>query len=144
MAATFYGYHQHTLDEKGRLTLPAEFRTALEKGAFMGRFPGGCLAIYTPERFDQVSDDITAIAKEGSRQADLNASRVFFASVQSFTPDKQGRVAIPAHLRTSAHLERDVVVTGQQKRIELWNPERWEAVEAEGVAELTSRPGWGM
>ncbi len=65
VATRFFGRYQHTLDDKGRLILPAEFRKALEDGAFIGQFPGGCLAIYTPERFDEVSEDITLSAKQG-------------------------------------------------------------------------------
>ena len=144
MATLFFGRYQHTLDDKGRLILPAEFRKALEDGAFIGQFPGGCLAIYTPERFNEVSEDISQSAKEGGSEAAVHASRVFFASAQSVTPDKQGRVPIASYLRTWAHLDREVIVTGQQKRIELWAPQNWQVVEEQGQAELARQQGWGM
>lgn len=144
VATRFFGRYQHTLDDKGRLILPAEFRKALEDGAFIGQFPGGCLAIYTPERFDEVSEDITLSAKQGGTPDTVDASRLFFSSVQRVTPDRQGRVPLAAYLRGSAGLDRDVVVTGQDNRIELWSPEHWRVVEERGQAELARRQGWGM
>jgi MraZ protein len=144
VATLFFGRYQHTLDDKGRLILPSEFRTALEDGAFIGQFPGGCLAIYTPERFNEVSEDISQSAKDGGTEAAVHASRVFFASAQSVTPDKQGRVPVASYLRDWAHLDREVIVTGQQKRIELWSPQNWQVVEQQGQAELARRQGWGM
>lgn len=144
MAASFIGRYQHTLDDKGRLILPADFRKALEDGAFIGQFPGGCLAIYTPERFSEVSEDISQSAKEGGTEAAVHASRVFFASAQSVTPDKQGRVPVAPYLREWAHLDREVIVTGQDKRIELWSPQSWQQVEREGQAELARRQSWGI
>ena len=144
VATLFFGRYQHTLDDKGRLILPAEFRKALEDGAFIGQFPGGCLAIYTPERFNEVSEDISQSAKEGGSEAAVHASRVFFASAQAVTPDKQGRVPIASYLRGWAHLDREVIVTGQQKRIELWSPQNWQVVEEQGQAELARQQGWGM
>ena len=144
MATSFIGRYQHTLDEKGRLILPADFRKALEEGAYIGQFPGGCLAIYTPERFNEVSEDISQSAKEGGTEAAVHASRVFFASAQSVTPDKQGRVPVAGYLRDWAHLDREVIVTGQDKRIELWSPQSWQQVEREGQAELARRQSWGI
>ncbi|HSO94461.1 MAG TPA: division/cell wall cluster transcriptional repressor MraZ [Acidimicrobiia bacterium] len=144
MATSFIGRYQHTLDDKGRLILPADFRKALEDGAYIGQFPGGCLAIYTPERFSEVSEDISQSAKEGGTKAAVHASRVFFASAQSVTPDKQGRVPVAPYLREWAHLDREVIVTGQDKRIELWSPQSWQQVEREGQAELARRQSWGI
>ena len=144
MATRFFGLYQHTLDDKGRLILPAEFRKALEDGAYVGPAPGGCLVIYNEERFDEVSADITQAAKEGGTEESVNAARRFFSSVQQVTPDKQGRILIAPRLRAAAQLERDVIVTGQQNRIELWAPERWGPVEERGTAELARRPGWGL
>lgn len=144
VATAFIGRYQHTLDDKGRLILPADFRKALEEGAYIGQFPGGCLAIYTPERFSEVSEDISQSAKEGGTEAAVHASRVFFASAQAVTPDKQGRVPVAAYLRDWAHLDREVIVTGQDKRIELWSPQSWQQVEQEGQAELARRQSWGI
>jgi MraZ protein len=143
-ATRFIGRHEHTLDDKGRLILPAGFRKALEDGAVIGQFPGGCLAIYTAAQFDDVSDDVTQAAKDDGTADSVDASRVFFSNAQEFAPDKQGRVAIAPYLRTYAGLEREVIVTGAQKRIELWSPENWRVVEERGQAELARRQGWGL
>jgi MraZ protein len=144
VANRFFGQFRHSLDDKGRLILPAEFRKAHEEGAFIGPSAGGCLVIYTSERFDEVSEEITRSAKEAGTEEGINAARSFFSSVQQVTPDRQGRILIAPRLRDAAHLERDVVVTGQQNRIELWAPELWEPVEEGGQAALARRPDWGM
>jgi len=143
VATRFFGQFQHTLDEKGRLILPAEFRPGLEAGAYIGRFPDHCLAIYPPEEFDTVTEDITLSAKQGGADA-VAASRFFYAGAGRLSPDKQGRIPIAPHLRQWAQLDRDVIVTGQQKRIELWSPELWRAEEERGQAALAQRQGWGM
>jgi len=143
VATRFFGWFQHTLDDKGRLILPAEFRDSLEAGAYIGRFPDHCLAIYPPGEFDTVTEDITQAAKEGGGDA-LAASRFFNSGARPIAPDKQGRIPIAQHLREWAQLDRDVVVTGQQKRIELWSPENWRDVEERGQAELARRQGWGI
>ena len=143
MATRFFGWYQHALDDKGRVILPAEFRTGLEGGAFIGRFPDHCLAIYPPGEFDAVTEDIIQSVKEGGANA-LDASRFFNSGARPVTPDKQGRIPIAPHLRDWAELDKEVVITGQQKRIELWSPQNWREVEERGQAELARRQGWGL
>ena len=143
MATRFFGWYQHALDDKGRDILPAEFRTGLEGGAFIGRFPDHCLAIYPPGEFDAVTEDIIQSVKEGGANA-LDASRFFNSGARPVTPDKQGRSPIAPHLRDWAELDKEVVITGQQKRIELWSPQNWREVEERGQAELARRQGWGL
>ena len=71
-----------------------------------------------------------------------NAVRSFAAGATEATPDRQGRISIPAHLRAFAGLERDVVVTGALARIEIWDAARWQAIDSEAEQTLTSaQPG---
>src|SRR5688500_16854352 len=58
-------------------------------------------------------------------------SRVFFASAHDETPDKQGRVTIPGHLREYAGLTRELVVIGASSRVEIWDKEAWDTYLAE-------------
>ena len=78
--------------------------------------------------------------RESARQSARHrqAARVWFSAARPFTPDKQGRFAIPQTLREYAGLERDVMVLGVDNRIELWNPVRWREQEAEGQADIPS------
>jgi MraZ protein len=59
-------------------------------------------------------------------------ARAFFAGTVEAPPDKQGRVAIPSHLREFAGLTEKVVITGQYDRIEIWDAARWQQERASG------------
>ena len=136
----FFGEFDHSLDAKGRVILPAEFRDRLEEGGFITKVLDGCLAIYTTEEFQEVAAGMQEKARRG--QMERNVVRSFAAGTRSIKPDKQGRVAIPANLRDFAGLERDVKVTGSINRIEIWDAQRWTEVNQQGEAMLaSSQPG---
>jgi MraZ protein len=61
---------------------------------------------------------------------------VLFAGGDEGTPDKQGRIGIPAHLRDYAALERDVVVIGVRDRLEIWNPDRWREFQEDAMGDF--------
>lgn len=130
----FLGEFQHSLDLKGRVILPAEFRPSLAEGAVVCAFPGGCLAVYTDEEFEKVSAEILEKLRTGEH--DLDAARAFFADAREVTPDRQGRVAIPQSLRDYAVLEKDVTVTGALTRIEIWDTGRWRDRKLAGRSSL--------
>src|SRR6185295_6515226 len=104
-AVMFLGEHQHSLDAKGRVILPARFRDQLEGGAVMARALDGCLAVYPAAEFERVASKLAVARERGTRER--QAARSYFAGAAEFAADKQGRVAIPQHLREYAHLERE-------------------------------------
>ena len=59
--------------------------------------------------------------------------RVLFANAAKCEPDSQGRILIPSNLRAYAALDKEVVINGASRCVELWNPERWAPVEEEGL-----------
>lgn len=130
----FLGEYQHMLDAKGRVILPVRFRGQLERGGVIARTVDRCLGLYPPEEWEQVANHARERARLGQRER--QAARVFFAGATDVVPDKQGRVAIPQHLREYAGLERDVVVTGAHSRIEIWDQARWVEVSREAEASL--------
>lgn len=136
----FLGTYEHSLDIKGRVILPAKFREQLEAGAFLARQLDGCLALYDAEEFEKVALDMQEKARRGA--VERNAVRSFAAGATEATPDKQGRISIPSHLRAFAGLERDVVVTGALTRIEIWDASRWHDIDSEAERALAAaRPG---
>ena len=131
----FLGEAEHSLDAKGRVILPVKYRDQLKEGAYVVKGKGGCLFIYTGDEFEQVAEQVREQSRKG--ETELQAARTFFAGAEPIAPDKQGRVAIPQHLRTSADLERDVVVAGVFSRIEVWDRQRWRARDQQGDQSLT-------
>ena len=136
----FLGTYEHSLDPKGRVILPAKFRERLEAGAFLAKSLDGCLSLYDAEEFEKVALAMQEQARRGA--VERNVVRSFAAGAAEATPDKQGRISIPAHLRSFAHLEREVVVTGAINRIEIWDAAKWRELDAEAELSLTAaRPG---
>src|SRR4029078_9943716 len=102
-SVTFWGRPQHSLDPKARVILPARFRDQLEGGAVMARALDGCLSVYPLEEFERVAAKLIAARERGPRER--QPARSVFTGAVDFTPDKQGRVAIPTHLREYAGLD---------------------------------------
>jgi MraZ protein len=119
----FFGQYDHSLDDKGRVILPAKFRHLLESGAYMSKGRERCLAVYTTEGWNQVAQQVQESAKRGQRER--LAAAAFFAGATDAAPDKQGRVVIPPVLREYAGLDRDLVIAGQFTHIEIWDAARW-------------------
>ena len=130
----FLGIHHRTLDAKGRLILPLEVREALEGGGCITRGPDNCLVLFKQEDFDSMADDLAEKAKRGP--AARKAVRAFYHGAARCQPDRQGRIAIPEHLRSFARLGEQVVVGGVGRRIEVWNADEWASQDAEGMALL--------
>lgn len=132
----FLGEYLHSLDPKGRLILPARFREALTQ-AFVTSQLDGCLALWTPAEFRSRAEAMNERAKSADPD-ERNMARVFFASAQEASPDRQGRIAIPTNLRQFAGLaeERQVVVTGAWDHLEIWDVDKWTLTKGAGEAAL--------
>lgn len=135
----FLGEHQHSLDAKGRVILPARFRDQLEGGAVMAKALDGCLAVYPLEEFARVAQKLREARERGSRER--QAARTFFTGAVEIAPDRQGRVAIPQHLRDYAALDRDVIVAGVFDHIEIWDAQRFRERDREGTASISEGEG---
>jgi MraZ protein len=121
--ARFFGRYEHSLDDKGRVILPAKFRGAFEHGGYLTQFQDGCLSLFAPPEFDLQMEAMQTLAL-GSK-SDRNLARIWASTSHEVEVDKQGRMAIPSHLREFAGLEGDVLVHGAIDRVELWNPSSW-------------------
>jgi MraZ protein len=135
----FLGEYQHSLDAKGRVILPARFRGQLEGGAVMARALDGCLAVYPVAEFDRVARKLREARERGPRER--QAARSFFSGATEFTPDSQGRVAVPQHLREYAALDRDVIVSGGFDHIEIWDAQRFRERDQEGIESMAQGEG---
>ena len=126
------GTHDHTIDDKSRLTLPAKIRRTFEGGVVLTRGLDSCLDAYTPDEW----------ARSQSRIADLDTlsgearslQRAVYANAVEGDLDKQGRIVIPSALKEYAGIDRDVVVAGVNDHLEIWDRATWrrELAESEG------------
>jgi MraZ protein len=131
----FTGEFEHTLDDRGRVALPARYREEFSHGAILAWVPDGCIAIHTLDSFTTLANDsaqLPATTKEGRR-----SRRVFNAPAFDADLDRQGRILIPTRFRQMAGLNGAVVIVGRYDCLEIWNPDRW-AVEFEEAAAASS------
>ena len=125
----FLGTHTPKLDEKGRLFLPARFREELAEGVVITKGQERCLFVF--KRADFVAQAERLQNAPLTAKAVRDYSRVFFASAFDDLPDKQGRITVPAGLRSYAQLAKDCVVIGANTRLEIWDAEAWASYESE-------------
>ena len=127
---TFRGTFEHALDAKHRLTIPAKFRGALSNGVVMAAShetePGAprCVAIWTPEAYDQFTGSTLAGLNPSSPKA-RELKRFFFNASADIELDSANRVMIPSFLMSYAGLDREVVVTGSGECLEVWDRRRY-------------------
>jgi len=141
----FLGRFEHTLDDKGRLTIPAKYRNTLAAGVVITRGLDRCLYVLPASEWEQIAEKIRALSllKKDAR----SFVRLLCAEATDSIPDKQGRVLIPTYLREYANLEADVIVAGASNRLELWNPGEYHQEnvrlqkDAEALAEQLSELG---
>ena len=133
------GEHEHSLDDKNRLTLPARLREQLGDRVVVTRGLDGCLYVYAARPWAQLAARVGTLDPL-SREA-RTMQRYFFASGSEAELDKQGRIVIPANLLESAGIGREVTVAGVYDHLEIWDRAAWreqrQTVEgsAEDVAE---------
>jgi len=121
----FLGTHTPRLDDKGRLALPAKFRSDLEGGLVITKGQERCLFVFPMAEFTRITDLLrTAPVTQRSVR---DYSRVFFASASHEVPDGQGRITVPAQLREYAGLQKDCVVIGANSRVEVWDSAAWQS-----------------
>jgi MraZ protein len=130
----FTGSVEHSLDEKGRLVVPARFRERLGTGFFITiAEPDACLALYPASAWAEFCAKLEAAPVKDARFRAF--VRHLFAHTEELSCDNQGRLVLPAALRTWAGIEKDVTSIGSLTRVEVWSKERYQQTRDE-VASL--------
>jgi MraZ protein len=135
VAARFFGRYEHALDAKGRVILPARFRASFGPQAFLTQYQDRCLALWTPDEFEQQMADMERL--QGQGPSERNLARLWASGSTEVEIDRQGRFAIPAYLREFAGLDTGVLVNGAINRVELWNPSEWASRVLPAESQLT-------
>lgn len=127
----FIGQYDHSIDDKSRLTLPARFRDALADGVVLSKGLDGSVDVYPADAWrSSIAERIGGLDPLSSEARTLQ--RLFFGGAAEDTPDKQGRILLPAHLTRYGNLTKDVTVIGSNDHLEIWDRAVW-AERLEGI-----------
>lgn len=119
----FMGEFNHSIDSKGRIIIPAKFRDDLGEEFVITQGLDGCLFVYPRNDWQEFASKLSTLP--GNKDA-RQLQRYFLAGAAACEADKQGRILIPARLRESAALEKEIVFVGVLNKIEIWSRQRWE------------------
>ncbi len=127
--ATFYGTANYSIDDKGRIVVPASMRAVPGRKLPLTTFVllgglGGCLWLYAEEDWKTFEERLQKMSM--GRKAQRDFARAFLVGASKVTVDKQGRISIPPSLMSRAGLGKDAVLHGQVGRIEIWAPAKFD------------------
>ena len=120
----FLGEYEHSLDDKGRLAIPARFREELGEIVFITRGFDRCLMGFTRTKWELLSSQVSALPLGQDDARKLR--RQLFSNAAELQPDRQGRILIPPTLRAYAGLDEQAVIAGLNTYFEIWSLERWQ------------------
>lgn len=136
------GEYQHSIDDKGRIAIPAKFRKTLAGGVVVTKGIDTCLYLYPLEEWGKLAEKLSHLP---INQADSRAfSRMMLAGASHAEIDSQGRILLPDYLRGYARIKTKAIVVGLYNRAEIWDEEQWNAYKSdiEGkTEEIASRLG---
>ena len=119
------GTFEHTLDAKGRVTLPARYREHFQRGAVLVRFPGGepCVYVYHPDTWARFDAKYLEPLNVFESKADEWRARAIYMNQDTVEPDGQGRVLLSARQIKEVDLSGKVTIIGARDHLEIWNPD---------------------
>ncbi len=120
-----FGTYEHTVDDKGRVTLPAEFREHFAAGAVLARLPiqEHCVMVFSEQDWEAYEDRYINSLNTYDDFDDDWDSRSIFARMSLCKPDKQGRVSlVQGGIAEGLDLTGKVAILGNRDRLEIWNP----------------------
>ena len=124
----FIGEYSHTIDDKGRLAIPAKFRALLKNGGVVTKGLDNCLFLYTKKEWQQIAERLANLPF--NKANDRALARHFLAGAMDLDFDTQGRLNLPEYLREFATLKKKVIVAGLYNRLEIWNETAWKTYRA--------------
>ncbi len=129
----FYGEYQHTIDSKGRVSVPSKFREGLGDKFIITKGLDNCLFAYSLQEWKSLEDKLKTLPFTDKDVR--NFIRFFFAGASECEIDKQGRILIPQNLRAYASFDKDLSIIGVSLRVELWDRQKWEVYNSNDFLE---------
>ena len=141
----FRGTFEHTIDDKGRVSVPARFREILlasndDRIVITNFFLGSlrCLDVYALAAWEKLEERLQA--KPQFDQRVMRFQNYYFAAAHDCIIDKQGRILLPPSLREYAGLNRDVVFTSALEKFRIWDRAQWKQGFGDAERALMERP----
>lgn len=128
----FTGTYRHAVDAKGRLFIPVRLREELGETFMLTRGLQDCLRLYPMSAWAAFAAKVAALPESKAKEV----RHYFFANAFETSLDAQGRVTIPADGRRFANLEKNVVLVGDDTRLEIWDEARWDQLDAENYGKI--------
>ena len=122
------GEYNHTIDAKGRVTIPAKFRNELGSHFVVTRGIECCLSAYSYERWQRIQDKLNGISM--TNKAGMKLARLILGNAIECELDSMGRILITQALRSKAGLGKDAVMVGLGDRIEIWDKAKWDELNS--------------
>lgn len=119
----FFGQYEHTIDAKGRLTIPSQFRELVTNGVYVTQGFDFNLTVYPKDLFEKISEKINKLSFTDSDARSLR--RFIFANTAKLEFDTAGRILIPVFLKEMAGIDSVVIIVGTGDNFEIWSPENW-------------------
>lgn len=117
------GEYNHSIDEKGRVSIPSKFRENLGQSFVVTKGLDNCLFIYSKEEWSTFETKLKDLPLTNPNAR--NFIRFFFSGATECDLDKQGRINIPQNLREYADLSKDATIVGVSTRVEIWDTKKW-------------------
>lgn len=124
----FVGQYSHNLDNKGRVAIPAKFRSEL-KAAVVTKGLDNCLFLYPQNEWDKIASKVANLPMD--RPENRAFARALLAGAVEVEFDKQGRIILPDYLRKFAALDKNVTIVGLYNRLEIWDEDKWNSYKDE-------------
>ena len=128
----FIGEYQASIDDKGRISVPAKFRAQLKSKIVVTRGLDNSLFLYNMDEWKKLAEKLASLPISTANTRAF--SRLMLAGAMDCDIDKQGRIILPAYLKTFAKISKKVVIAGLYNRIEIWSEELWTAYKAQTEA----------
>jgi len=124
----FLGRYEHTIDEKGRITIPSDYREELGDAVYVTQGFDGNLQAFSTATFETMAERVRTISLLDSSSRILR--RLIFSNAKLIKFDNAGRVLLPHFLREAANLEDSAFVVGMGEYFEFWSPGKWQNQQA--------------
>lgn len=136
MGLNFVGQYEHQMDEKGRVSLPSAFRRAAEGDRFvLLQWEKPYLTLFPVAKWEEVQERLLEYRRTNADG--WHHVRLIVSGAVEVSPDKQGRILVPAPLQDAAELSGTVLMVGNIDRVELWSPRTYRSVVQEPAADLS-------